>query len=42
MPSIKHKIADGFLVRRFIGPVCRDLEAAELTWAFFKQYTRAP
>jgi polyhydroxybutyrate depolymerase len=42
MPSIKHKIADGFLVRRFIGPVCRDVETAELTWAFFKQYTRLP
>lgn len=42
MPSIKHKIPDGFLVRRYIGPVCRDVEAADLTWAFFKQYRRAP
>jgi polyhydroxybutyrate depolymerase len=42
MPSAKHKIADGFLIRRFIGHVCRDLEAAELTWEFFKQHTRAP
>jgi polyhydroxybutyrate depolymerase len=42
MPSIKHKIPDGFLVRRFIGRVCRDVEAATLTWDFFKQHTRAP
>jgi polyhydroxybutyrate depolymerase len=42
MPSIKHKIADGFLVRRFIGHVCRDVEAADLTWAFFKPYTLTP
>jgi polyhydroxybutyrate depolymerase len=40
MPSIKHKIPDGFLVRRFIGHICRDAEAADLTWAFFKQHTR--
>lgn len=40
MPSIKHKIPDGFLVRRFIGHVCRDVEAADLTWAFFTQHTR--
>jgi poly(3-hydroxybutyrate) depolymerase len=42
MPSIKHKIADGFLIRRFIGHVCRDVETADLTWDFLKQFSRAP
>ena len=41
MPSMKHAIPDGWLVRRFIGHVCRDVEAADLTWDFFKQYTRS-
>jgi polyhydroxybutyrate depolymerase len=42
MPSIRHKLPDGFLIRRFIGHVCRDVEAAALTWDFFKQYARVP
>lgn len=41
MPSRKHVIPDGWLVRRFIGHVCRDVEAADLTWDFFKQHSRA-
>ncbi|MFM9939528.1 MAG: alpha/beta hydrolase family esterase [Hyphomicrobiaceae bacterium] len=41
MPSRKHAIPDTFFVRRFIGPVCRDLETAELAWEFFRSHARA-
>ena len=36
MPSIRHELADSALVRRFIGPVCRDAEGAEIAWQFFR------
>jgi poly(3-hydroxybutyrate) depolymerase len=36
MPSRSHPIADTFFSRRFIGPVCRDVEAAKLVWDFFR------
>lgn len=35
MPSSAHPIPDTFLVRRLIGPQCRDAEGAELAWKFF-------
>jgi poly(3-hydroxybutyrate) depolymerase len=38
MPSVRYKIPDGFLVRRFIGTVCRDVEGAELAWAFLSAH----
>lgn len=36
MPTRKHPIADTFIARRLIGPVCRDIEAVELVWGFFR------
>ncbi|MDX1934455.1 MAG: PHB depolymerase family esterase [Capsulimonadales bacterium] len=41
MPSISHPLADKPLIRRFIGPVCRDVEGAKLAWDFFKDKTRS-
>jgi polyhydroxybutyrate depolymerase len=38
LPSIAHRIPDRPLVRRLIGPVCRDAEGAELAWAFFREH----
>ena len=37
MPSGKHPFPDNFLIRRVIGPVCRDAEGAILAWEFFMQ-----
>ena len=42
LPSIAHPLKHGPVVRRLIGPVCRDAEGAELAWEFFKPYTRTP
>jgi hypothetical protein len=42
MASRRHAITDIFLVRRFIGPVCRDIEAVDLVWDFFHTPARAP
>lgn len=36
LPSIEHSLRKGPLLRRLIGPVCRDAEGAELAWEFFK------
>ncbi len=41
MPSGKHPFPDNFLVRRVIGPVCRDAEGAILAWEFFMQAAAA-
>lgn len=40
LPSIAHPLRKGPLVRRLIGPVCRDAEGAELAWEFFRGYKR--
>jgi len=40
MPSRKHTSPDRWVVRRLIGPQCRDAEAAEMAWSFFRQFTR--
>lgn len=40
MPSRKHALHDRWIVRQVIGPRCRDAEAAELAWNFFRQFTR--
>lgn len=37
MPSAKHPLLDNFLIRRVIGPVCRDAEGVILAWEFFNQ-----
>jgi len=38
LPSMEHPVRKGPLVRRLIGPVCRDAEGAELAWEFMKAY----
>jgi polyhydroxybutyrate depolymerase len=38
LPSIAHPLYLGPLARRVIGPICRDVEGAELAWEFFKRY----
>jgi polyhydroxybutyrate depolymerase len=38
LPSIAHPLHLGPLARRLIGPVCRDVEGAELAWEFFKRH----
>jgi polyhydroxybutyrate depolymerase len=40
MPSQRFAIPDTFLVRRLIGPVCTELEGAELAWSFLMQHVR--
>jgi hypothetical protein len=42
MASRKHAITGIFLVRRFISPVCRDIDAVDLVWDFFPTPARAP
>jgi poly(3-hydroxybutyrate) depolymerase len=39
LPSIDHPLNLGPIARRIIGPVCRDVEGAELAWEFFKRYS---
>lgn len=39
LPSIAHPLHLGPLWRRLIGPVCGDVEGAELAWEFFRRYT---
>lgn len=40
MPSIRYPIPDTWIVRRFIGPVCRDIEGTELAWSFLSAQRR--
>ena len=40
IPSAKYALPDTWLVRRFIGPVCRDAEGIELAWEFLAAYRR--
>ncbi len=40
LPSAQYAIPDTWLVRRFIGPVCRDVEGTELIWAFLAAHRR--
>ena len=42
LPSLAHKLPDTVLIRRLIGPRCRDLEGAELAWKFLSQHQRTP
>jgi poly(3-hydroxybutyrate) depolymerase len=40
LPSIAHRLPSGPMLRRLIGPVCRDAEGAELAWEFFRAHAR--
>jgi polyhydroxybutyrate depolymerase len=40
LPSARHPLPDNRLVRRWIGPVCRDAEGTELAWAFLSRHRR--
>jgi len=40
LPSRAHELPDTFLVRRLIGPLCRDAEGAEIAWRFMAQFKR--
>ena len=42
VPSRDYGLPNRPLVRRWIGPVCRDAEGARLAWDFMKDKTRAP
>jgi polyhydroxybutyrate depolymerase len=41
LPSAKYDLPDTWAVRRFIGPVCRDVEGVELVWKFLSAYRRS-
>lgn len=38
LPSQAHPLPDNWLIRRVIGPVCRDAEGARLAWGFLKRH----
>lgn len=40
LPSRAHELADNILIRRLIGPLCRDAEGAELAWEFMSKHRR--
>ena len=40
MPSAKYPLPDTWLVRRFIGPVCGDVESVEMAWEFLATHRR--
>ena len=40
IPSARYPIPDNWATRRFIGPVCRDVEGIELAWAFLSPHHR--
>jgi len=40
LPSRSHALPDGLLIRRLIGPLCRDAEGAELAWQFLSGFRR--
>ncbi|GAB4465743.1 MAG: PHB depolymerase family esterase [Armatimonadaceae bacterium] len=42
MPSQNHALPDNRLIRRMIGPVCKDAEGAKLAWEFFQGKSRKP
>lgn len=42
LPSRAHPLPDSRLVRRLIGPVCRDAEGAELAWEFLSRFRCEP
>jgi polyhydroxybutyrate depolymerase len=40
IPSAKFSLPNSWAVRRFIGPVCRDVEGIELIWSFLSGFKR--
>jgi polyhydroxybutyrate depolymerase len=40
IPSARYPLADRWIVRRLIGPVCKDAEGIELIWRFLSGYER--
>ena len=40
IPSAKYPLEDRPLIRRFIGPVCKDVEGIELAWDFLSKHKR--
>lgn len=40
IPSAKYHLPDNWIVRRILGPVCRDVEGTELIWEFFAKHRR--
>ena len=42
IPSAKYPLEDRPIIRRFIGPVCKDVEGIELAWEFLSKHTRQP
>jgi polyhydroxybutyrate depolymerase len=40
LPSRGHRLPDTFIVRRLIGPLCRDAEGADIAWEFMSQFRR--
>jgi polyhydroxybutyrate depolymerase len=40
MPSAKFPLPDSWLIRKYIGPVCRDVEGARMIWDFLSAYRR--
>ena len=40
LPSARYPLPDTWLVRRYIGPVCRDVEGTDLAWDFLSAHRR--
>ena len=40
LPSARYPLQDSWIVRRFIGPVCRDVEGPDLVWDFLSAQRR--
>jgi len=40
LPSARYPLRDSWMVRRFIGPVCKDAEGPELVWEFLSAHRR--
>jgi len=40
LPSARYPLRDSWMLRRFIGPVCKDAEGPELVWEFLSAHRR--
>jgi polyhydroxybutyrate depolymerase len=40
IPSAKFKTPDTWLIREYIGPICKDVEGAQMIWDFLSKYRR--
>jgi poly(3-hydroxybutyrate) depolymerase len=41
LPSIQYSLPDKRLIQRLIGPMCHDIEGAEMAWEFMKKHRRS-